>query len=215
LRTPDVAVVDYGVGNLLSVQRAFEHCGANVAVTGDAQAILGARHVVLPGVGAFPVAIGQLRASGLDTIVRQAATAGIPVLGICLGMQMLLDESVEFTPTAGLGLIPGRVVPVPAVSASGEPQKIPHIGWSPLRPAAGVATWQNTLLAATSEGDAVYFVHSFMAPPRDAADWLAVTSYGDQPIPAVIARGNVLGCQFHPEKSGEAGLTVLRSFLAL
>jgi imidazole glycerol-phosphate synthase subunit HisH len=210
---PKVAVMDYGVGNLLSVRRALEHCGATVRVTADPDALRSAERVILPGVGAFANAMAELRNRGLDEVAKQVAASGIPLLGICLGMQMLLDESEEFGVTAGLGLIPGRVVPVASTTAAGDPQKIPHIGWNALiRPERG-ARWDGTVLRYVRPGEAVYFVHSYMANPDDPAHRVADCLYGGQPISAVIARGNVLGCQFHPEKSGEVGLKILRTFL--
>ncbi len=209
----DVAVIDYGVGNLLSVRRGLENSGASVSVTPDPETIFLAERVVLPGVGAFADAMGELRRRGLDVVVREVARRGTPLLGICLGMEMLLDESEEFGTTAGLGLIPGRVVPVPTTSSDGSPVKIPHIGWSALSLPEGRDRWTGTLLDNVTVGSAVYFVHSFMASPNDAADRVADCSYGGRPISAVIGRGNVFGCQFHPEKSGRVGLSVLRRFL--
>ena len=138
---PDVAVMDYGVGNLLSVRRALEHCGATVKVTADREALMSAPRVILPGVGAFANALVELRSRGLDGVARDVAARGIPLLGICLGMQMLLDQSEEFGVTAGLGLLPGRVVPVPAITAAGDAQKIPHIGWNALVVPEGRAGW--------------------------------------------------------------------------
>lgn len=206
----DVTVIDYGVGNLLSVQRGFEHCGARVTVTSDPEVILGADRLVLPGVGAFRDAMQELDVRGLPAVIRAYAASGKPLLGICLGMQMLLDESEEFGVTQGLGLIPGRVVPVPAQTTAGDSQKIPHIGWSALYPASD--SWSGTLLDEIQAGSAVYFVHSFMAQTRDSTHRLADCVYGGHRIPAVIGSGNVFGCQFHPEKSGEVGLNVLRTF---
>lgn len=208
----DVTVIDYGVGNLLSVKRGFEHCGARVTVTSDPQVILGADRLVLPGVGAFRDAMQELDVRGLPAVIRAYAASGKPLLGICLGMQMLLDESEEFGITQGLGLIPGRVVPVPAQTTDGDAQKIPHIGWSALYPASD--SWSGTLLDEIQAGSAVYFVHSFMAQTRDATHRLADCVYGGNRIPAVIGSGNVFGCQFHPEKSGEVGLGILRAFCA-
>jgi imidazole glycerol-phosphate synthase subunit HisH len=210
---PEVAVMDYGVGNLLSVRRALEHCGATVNVTSDPDALKSAARVILPGVGAFANAMAELRNRGLDDVAKEVAASGIPLLGICLGMQMLLDESEEFGITAGLGLIPGRVVPVASTTAAGGPQKIPHIGWNALVPAEHRAGWDGTVLRHVRPGDAVYFVHSFMADPADPEHRVADCMYGGQPISAVIARDNILGCQFHPEKSGAVGLKILRTFL--
>jgi glutamine amidotransferase len=209
----DVAVIDYGVGNLLSVSRALEHCGAHVTVTSDAAAILASGWVVLPGVGAFADGMAALGAHGLDAVVRQVAANGAPLLGICLGMQMLLDESEEFGVTTGLGLIPGRVVQIPATTTTGEPHKIPHIGWNELVLPAQRDSWQGGLLEGIEPGEAVYFVHSFMAEPAAPAHRLADCQYGGIPISAAVKRDNVLGCQFHPEKSGDVGLRVLKNFL--
>lgn len=211
----DVAIVDYGVGNLLSVRRAFEHCGARVSVTADPQQIMAAPRVALPGVGAFARGMSELTRLQLTSVVTEVAARKRPLLGICLGMQMLLEESEEFGVTAGLGLIPGRVVPLPAVTVEGGAQKIPHIGWAGLTPAAGSADCSNGLLRQLSAHDAFYFVHSFMASPRDAAHRIADVLYGGRRVCAVIGRGSVFGCQFHPEKSGEVGLKILRTFLSM
>ena len=210
----EVTVVDYGVGNLLSVRRALEHCGACVTITSDTTIILNSARVVLPGVGAFADGMAALRALGLDAVVRQVATNGTPLLGICLGMQMLLDESEEFGLTPGLGLIPGRVVKIPATSKTGAQHKIPHIGWSELLISAQRSSWQGSLLADVELGEAVYFVHSYMAEPTLPAHRLADCRYGGISISAVVNRDNVMGCQFHPEKSGDVGLKVLKRFFS-
>lgn len=209
----DVAVIDYGVGNLLSVERAFLHCGAAVDVTSDPTRILAARRVVLPGVGAFADGMGALQTRGLAGVVHEVAGRGTPLLGICLGMQMLLDASEEFGETAGLGLIAGRVVPVPDRDLTGAPQKIPHIGWNGLLPPAQTSGWTGSLLEGIAAGESVYFVHSFMAQPVDPRHCLADCLYGGVAVSAAVRRDNIMGCQFHPEKSGEVGLRVLRNFL--
>lgn len=211
----EVTVIDYGVGNLLSVRRGLERCGANVTVTSDREAILAAPRAVLPGVGAFKNAMAELQRLDLVETVRQVALDGKPFLGICLGMQMLLDESEEFGLTKGLGLIPGRVVPVPIRAFGGEAQKVPYIGWSGLQPAQGSPGWEATVLRSIMPGEAVYFVHSFMAEPLDPAHRIADRVQGGHRIAGVIASGNVVGCQFHPEKSGEVGLKILRAFCGL
>jgi glutamine amidotransferase len=210
---PKVAVFDYGMGNLLSVQRALEHCGAAVTVTADPDLLLSSPRLVLPGVGAFADGMAGLRRQGLDAVARAVAARGTPLLGICLGMQMLLDRSEEFEITSGLGLIPGQVVSVPATTALGQQQKIPHIGWNALVLPQGRSSWTGTLLQDVKLGESVYFVHSFMAQPDDPGDRIADCLYGGISVSAVIGRGNVFGCQFHPEKSGEVGLNVLRAFL--
>jgi imidazole glycerol-phosphate synthase subunit HisH len=215
MKQPNVAVIDYGMGNLLSVRRGLEHCGAIVTVTSDPDVIFSASRVLLPGVGAFADAMAELCRLGLDDVVREVCARGTPLMGICLGMQMLLDESDEFGKTAGLGLIPGRVIPLPTTTITGQVQKVPHIGWNELELSQGRKDWKGTLLQDLKSGDAVYFVHSFMASPKKSDDRIADCIYGEGLITAVIGRDNVNGCQFHPEKSGEVGLKVLKRFLLL
>lgn len=209
----DVAVIDYGVGNLLSVRRGLEYCGATVAVTSDPEVILSSPRVILPGVGAFADGMAELRQRKLDAVVKEVAARGIPLLGICLGMQMLLTESEEFGVTEGLDLIPGKVVPISQTAVDGTDQKIPHIGWNSLVSPRHGKTWNGTVLEGLNVGDAVYFVHSFVAAPSDEQHRVANCVYGGHAMSSVIARGNVSGCQFHPEKSGKFGLQVLRNFL--
>ncbi len=211
----DVVVIDYGIGNLLSVRRGLEHCGASVQVSSDPDVIHAAPRVLLPGVGAFANAMSELQRLKLVEVVQAVAARGTPLLGICLGMQLLLDQSEEFGRTAGLGLIPGQVVPILAQRPDGTPLKVPHIGWSELYPAQEGVHWSGTLMQDVRPGEAVYFVHSFMARPTDPHHRLAQCRYGDIEVAAVISRDNIHGCQFHPEKSGETGLRILRSFLAL
>ena len=210
----EVAVIDYGVGNLLSVRLGLEHCGASVTVSHDPREILSAARVVLPGVGAFAVGMALLRQSHMDEVVREVAARGVPLLGICLGMQMLLDESEEFGLTTGLGLIPGRVVPVPGTDAQGRPHKIPHIGWNELIFPPGRTGWSGTLLKDVRQSEAVYFVHSFMASPSVPDYRIADCAYGGIAVSAAIGRDNIFGCQFHPEKSGAVGLRILKAFLS-
>lgn len=208
----EVTVVDYGVGNLLSVQRGFEHCGAKVTLTADPERILSAERVVLPGVGAFENAMIALGELNLVEVIKEVGRRDTPLLGICLGMQLLLNESDEFGITAGLGLIPGRVVAVPSQSTSGDDQKVPHVGWNALVPSSSQLDWNGTLLQDNRPGDASYFVHSFMAVPIDPLHRIADCMFGGHGIPAVIGRDKITGCQFHPEKSGEVGLKILRRF---
>src|SRR4051812_43108044 len=209
---PEVTVVDYGLGNLLSVQRGLEHCGARVRITSEFKELLAADRVVLPGVGAYGSGMQTLRSLGLDSAIRQFAARGQPLLGLCLGMQLLLDESDEFGPVRGLGLISGRVVAIPGKTVAGEPQKIPHIGWNALRPTRE-GGWAGTLLEDTAPGEAAYFVHAFMAVLKDDRQRLADCDYGGHSVTAAIQQGVIGGCQFHPEKSGEVGLKILRRFL--
>ena len=209
--TTDVVVIDYGLGNLLSVRRGLEHCGANVILTGNPSEILAARRVVLPGVGAFANAMLALNEMQLPPVIREVAARGTPLLGICLGMQLLLEESEEFGTTNGLGLIPGKVRVIPGVASDGQPLKIPHIGWNGLHP-TGDVDWRNTLLSDIHPHEAVYFVHSFMAQ-LSAEHRIADCIYGGHKVPAVVSKGNVIGCQFHPEKSGDVGLRIMKRFL--
>ena len=198
-----ISIIDYGVGNLFSLAHSVMAVGGEPVVTGEAEAILRADHVLLPGVGAFGDAAAKLRQTGLDAVVKAAAARGTPVMGICLGMQLLLDKSYEFGEHAGLGLIPGEVRPIAEVIPADL--KIPHIGWNALdivRP--------HPIFRQIRAGDCVYFVHSDYGA-NCAAHTLATTEYG-APLTAAVGRGNVCGCQFHPEKSGDVGLKILRAF---
>lgn len=210
---PKITVIDYGLGNLLSVQRGFEHCGAEVVLTSEPEVVIAASHVVLPGVGAFAIAMQALDERNLVPAIRELAKRGTPLLGICLGMQLLLDESEEFGLTSGLGLIPGRVVPIPSAALSGEAQKIPHIGWNALEHADGRSGWQGSVLTDTAPGEATYFVHSFMSVPEDPAHRVADCFYGGHRVAAVIAKDRITACQFHPEKSGKVGIQILKRFV--
>jgi glutamine amidotransferase len=213
MKSPDVTIIDYGLGNLLSVQRGFERCGANVILTKNPDRILSSRRIVLPGVGAFANAMQELHRLELVEPLRELAYRQLPLLGICLGMQLLFDESEEYGVTLGLGMIPGRVIPIPAKTISGESHKVPHIGWNTLEPVAHQEKWKNTVLADNIVEDSFYFVHSFMSMPSDLSHCLANCSFGGHLIPAVVRRDQITGCQFHPEKSGEVGLKILSRFL--
>ncbi|NWL86004.1 imidazole glycerol phosphate synthase subunit HisH [Paenibacillus sp. 79R4] len=200
-----LAIVDYGMGNLHSVAKAIERLGYEAVVSGEAAVLLAADGILLPGVGAFGDAMEQLTASGLDGTLRQAADSGKPLLGICLGMQLLFSASEEHGLHDGLGLLPGH-----AVRFSPEcGLKVPHMGWNRLQ----FKQPEHPLLSGLDEGH-VYFVHSYHVLPEREQDLLAVTDYG-QPVTAIVGRGNVFGMQFHPEKSGELGMALLRNFLAL
>ena len=208
-----VTVVDYGSGNLLSVSRGLEHCGGAVEVTGDRRKIAAAERLVLPGVGAFGKAADRLRGLGLADAIIEFLRSERPFLGICVGMQLMLDRGEEFGDHDGLGLIAGRVTAVPETTATGARHPVPHIGWSPLQSAG--TDWSDTALRETRNDDSVYFVHSFMAVPDDPAHVLATCDYNGRSITAAIAKGNAIGCQFHPEKSGPVGLTILQRFLGV
>lgn len=210
----DVAIIDYGIGNLFSVRRSFEYCGAHVVVSDDPKVLLSAPRLVLPGVGAFADGMRGLTERKLDKVVLEFADSDKPLLGICLGMQMLASISEEFGEHEGLGIIPGRVISIPKTTIAGNPHKIPHIGWSGLLLPVGLSGWQGSILERLLPGAAVYLVHSFAVQPDDDTYRLADCDYNGQVISAVVRRGNVYGMQFHPEKSGLVGLSIIRSFLA-
>ena len=202
-----VAIVDYGVGNLFSLESSFAAIGADVIVTNDAGVLKNADQIILPGVGAFADAAAKLRATGLDQVICEQAAAGKKIMGICLGMQMLFEKSYEYGEHDGLGLIPGRIVPMAGYIP--EDLKVPHIGWNPLI----FKGERHPLLRYLKEGDCVYFVHSYFAADCDDSV-IATAEYGRE-LTAAVARGNVMGCQFHPEKSGPVGLSILRAFCEL
>ena len=199
-----IGIIDYGVGNLFSLRSSFKAIGQDAFVSGDQTELAKADRLVLPGVGAFEDAAKKLRATGLDQFVRQQAEAGKPLLGICLGMQLLFEKSYEYGEHQGLGLLKGQVVPM---AGKLRPElKIPHMGWNALD------VKQGRLLEAV-DGQYVYFVHSFFAENCEES-LSAVTEY-DIPITAAVEKGNIFGCQFHPEKSGKVGLSILESFCRL
>ena len=198
-----IAIIDYGVGNLFSLRCSLEKIGAEVTVTSDPLVIAAAEKLILPGVGAFGDAITKLRNSGLDILIQEQAAAGKPVMGICLGMQMLFERSYEYGCHDGLGLLKGSVVPMEGVIPS--KLKIPHIGWNALHKTRG-----SRLLRYVKEEDCVYFVHSFYAD--GCGDSLIATAEYGKELTAAVELGNVCGCQFHPEKSGSVGLAILRAF---
>lgn len=208
-----VTVIDYGLSNLRSVQNALTHCGAEVVLTNSPADVRAAEALVLPGVGAFRDGMAGLERLGLVDVIRQKAAEGTPLLGICLGMQMLFGESEEFGTCPGLGLIPGRVVKIPDSDVQGNPQKVPHIRWDPLFPAGGRADFNGTVLEKVAPGQECYFIHSYEAKPANETDRLADTRYGGRSVCAVAAHGSVVGCQFHPEKSGPVGLSILSQFI--
>lgn len=197
-----IAIIDYGVGNLKSVSNAFAYLGEATKITRDPDELEMADAVLLPGVGAFPDAADKLHASGLDRILLEQGKRK-PVLGVCLGMQLLLEQGEEVRPCAGLGVVRGRVARIPTGL------KLPHIGWNSL------SFSQNSLLfRGLEDGVSVYFVHSFSAQDTDPRQVIATTDYG-LPVTAAVEHGNFYGCQFHPEKSGESGLVILRNFASM
>ena len=195
--------MDSGVGNIPNAMRGVARAGAEPVLSTEPSAVRAARCIVLPGVGAFPPAMARLRERGLDEALREAAAGGAAIIGICLGHQLLFDASEEFGETAGLGLIPGRVVPLPAGA------RVPHMGWSRI-----VARRDDSLLAGLASGAWMFFVHSFAAVPANG-DVVATVPFGAAEVCAAARRGRVCGVQFHPEKSGASGARLLRNFLAL
>jgi imidazole glycerol-phosphate synthase subunit HisH len=210
-----VTIIDYGIGNLLSVARAFEQCGASVILTDNPKQIAGADYLVLPGVGAFADGMRGLQLRNLIGPIKEFSSRNRPFLGICLGMQMMLSTSEEFGNHEGLDLIRGKVTIIPSTDITGAPHKIPHIGWNSLQFPPGISSWEDSILSSTLPGTAVYFVHSFTASPDLPSNRLADCLYNGRIISAAIRSGNLYGCQFHPEKSGECGLMILDTFLKL
>ncbi|MGO5115260.1 imidazole glycerol phosphate synthase subunit HisH [Candidatus Avoscillospira sp. LCP25S3_F1] len=199
-----IAIVDYGVGNLFSLRSSLAAVGAEAVVTGDGDQLRRADKIILPGVGAFGDAAAKLRATGLDTVVVEEAKAGKPLLGICLGMQLLLERGFEYGEHLGLGLIPGDVVPL----SPPDGLKVPHMGWNALQ----FSEPRSPIFRDLRPGDYVYFVHSFHASNCPCVT--ATADYGVT-VTAAVGKDNVYGCQFHPEKSGPVGLTILKSFCEL
>ena len=198
-----IAIIDYGVGNLFSLCSSFQKIGVQAVVTSDPEAIRTADKLILPGVGAFADAAKKLRNSGLDRLIQELAAAGKPIMGICLGMQLLFEKSYEYGEHRGLGLLKGSVVPMEGVIPANL--KIPHIGWNALH-----FRKDSKLFRRIREGDCVYFVHSYYA--SDCEDSVIATAAYGKELTAAVEMGNVCGCQFHPEKSGQVGLNILRAF---
>ena len=202
-----IAIVDYGVGNLFSLKSSLAFIGADAVVTSDEGVLRSADKIILPGVGAFGDAADKLRECGLDKVVKDEAAKGKPIMGICLGMQLLLDKGFEYGEHEGLGLITGEIRPISDVIPEGL--KIPHIGWNALY----FGENKHPLFKYLNEGDCVYFVHSYYGAKCEESV-IAKAEYGAM-LTAAVAKDNVMGCQFHPEKSGEVGLNILRAFCEL
>lgn len=201
-----IGIVDYGVGNLFSLKSSLAMLGQETVVTGDKEVLAKCDRVILPGVGAFEDAIAKLKENGMDEFVKELASEGKPLMGICLGMQLMFDESHEYGIHKGLGLIPGKVVAFKGMI--NEELKIPHIGWNAL-----AFKKEHPLFKYVEEGECVYFVHSFHAV--ECEDYLVATAEYDIDVTATVVNGNVIGCQFHPEKSGKTGLNILKAFCEL
>lgn len=205
-----IGILDYGAGNLKNVCRAVEYLGFEYLLISSVKDFLRADKLIIPGVGAFKVAMEQLNKYQLVEPIKKFASDGAPVLGICLGMQLLFERSYEFGVTEGLGLVKGEVKLIPSIDGQGSSLKIPHIGWNELIVDAPNALITKDLSAA----DAVYFVHSYRVTNYDQQDLVAYCNYGDVLIPSIIQHNNIYGCQFHPEKSGAIGLGLLNKFLS-
>ena len=219
-----VTIVDYGLGNVFSVKKILEKCGAEVEISSDPEVIRLSDKLVLPGVGAFRQGMNALRERGLDKLIVEYARSQKPVLGICLGMQMLFELGTEFGECKGLGLIPGSIDIIVGKESDGSLLRVPHIGWNSLVPNPqnqsplddDVNPWAGTLLDRLPVGAAfVYFVHSYAARPTVAEHVLAYFHYGNQTLVAAVRLGAVWGCQFHPERSGELGVRIMQNFVRL
>lgn len=208
----NIAVVDYGVGNVKSICSAFDNQGAKPNLTRDPSQILQADGVVLPGVGAFGHGMEQLRKHRLDSILADVIEAGQPLLGICLGMQMLFDSSSEYGQHTGLGFIPGKILRLDERFQKLE--KLPHVGWSQItRP--DELSWEGTILSGVPEHENMYFVHSYFAEPTNLNHILSTTEFSEQHYCSTVKLGNIYGCQYHPEKSGPTGLRIINNFIKI
>jgi imidazole glycerol-phosphate synthase subunit HisH len=214
MKSKKVTIVDYGLGNLLSLKRAFEFHDASVIITKEHKVISNSSRVVLPGVGAFGTAMQFIKDLNIEESLISVAEKGIPFLGICLGMQLLFTESEEFKKTKGLNLMTGKVISIPTNSVNGKRLTLPHIGWNSIVPSNNLNNWKGTILEDNNFSDEVYFIHSLMAAPQNEEDKIAECIYGGHRIIAAVKKNNISGCQFHPEKSGELGLKILKNFIS-
>ncbi len=212
-----VAIVDYGLGNLFSIRNACENVALPTIVTSDRSRILDANGLILPGVGAFGDAMASLQERGLVDVIREFAASGRPLLGICLGMQLLMSESYEFGHHTGLNLIHGKVVHLPSRRSNGSDIKVPKVGWSSISPVSDALSrrsFAGTFLEPINDGEYMYFVHSYHCVPVDQSTVVATSMHGDYPFACAVQKERVYGCQFHPEKSGPRGLKIYQSFAA-
>ncbi len=210
-----VVIINYGLSNLLSVKNAFSSLGVNASISQHIDEICSSDVLILPGVGAFEDGMKCLNNLDLTEPIKNKAEEGTPLLGICLGMQMLFDESEEFGLHKGLGLIPGRVVKIPSQSSDGIKQKVPHISWNPLFPANNAEDFSGSVLECVHPNEECYFIHSYEAKPASNEYCLAETVYGGRRICAVAQRNHIIGTQFHPEKSGDVGLRILKRLVEM
>ena len=215
MQNSKVTIIDYGAGNLLSLKRAFEFLESTVVITSDQKLISNSSRIILPGVGAFAKAMKSIRDLNLEETIISVAKKGVPFLGICLGMQLLLSESEEFGNTDGLNLIPGKVESINKISGGKENLKVPHIGWNTIQKSKNYKSLNQTLFNDLSADDSFYFVHSFASVPKNSENRLYDTIYEGVILSAVIGNNNIYGFQFHPEKSGKNGLKLLKKFLEI
>ena len=209
---PKVGIIDYGLGNLFSIERAVRYIGAEPVITDKSETLTSCDCLILPGVGAFADAMEGLRKKNLIVFIKEAARSGMPLMGICLGMQLLMSSSEEFGLHQGLDLIKGRVVRMHDTEVDGYPLKIPHIGWNGLHSPHGGNQWQDSVLEGLEQGVNMYFVHSYIVI-ADVPCITANTQYGKDDFCSCLESANIVGCQFHPERSGEAGLSIYRNFV--
>ena len=205
-----ITIIDYGCGNILNLARAIKFLGCEVEITHDKKKIINSSHVILPGVGAFENAIRQLEKYNLRNTILEYTKLNKPLLGICLGMQILLTVSYEFGTHEGLNLIEGEVIKIS--NKKNREIKIPHIGWNEIYPNKEKKDWKNKILKNSLIGESFYFVHSFICSTKNSGSTIAVCDYSGISIPAIVSVGNIFGCQFHPEKSGKNGLVILKNF---
>lgn len=206
-----IAIIDYGIGNVKSIFNALKRVGATPVLTNDTKELGNASGLILPGVGAFGHGMNLLHQCGLVSVIEQLVTDGKPILGICLGMQLFMDGSEEFGYHKGLGLVKGMVKRLD--SEGGIDVRLPHVGWNELE--GDIAKWRSSILEGTTDSDSLYFVHSYACEPSDSAVALATSVYGNRRFCSSLQSENIFGCQFHPEKSGEVGLNILRNFVTL
>lgn len=211
INKPKIAIIDYGVGNLYSLTRVFKFFGIEATIAEEAGALEQADGIILPGVGSFEAGMRGLKIRSLEKKIKEIALSGKPMLGICLGAQIMLTEGHEFGNFKGLDIIKGRVV---HFSVLADKEKVPHVGWNTISPLKDSA-WPGTIFDSFNETDQVYFVHSYILEPEDKEDILALTTYGGQTFCSAFKKGNIYGCQFHPEKSGPAGLKIIKNFINL
>ena len=210
-----ISAIDYGIGNILSVIRAFEFCGTKVLVVNSKKGIENSEVLVLPGVGAFSKGMKELVERDYILPIKKFCKSGKPFLGICLGMQMMFESSEEFGFHKGLSLVKGQVKSIPSTDGNDKPHKIPHIGWNELISTGSMADWKDTILENVQKQNAVYFVHSFAADITSSENCLATCDYNGRKLAAVIESENLYGCQFHPEKSGASGLQIIKNFISI